>query len=158
MFDVELRVYNLLPEAWAEARDRYAGPTRVLVRESTSFNCAGLAFASRRGWVTGDSPDRLEGPEGFAPDHHEVIVQLLRHDKYTQRPGLDGEAGDLAVYARNGKFEHIGLLIGCRHELRKEPMVVSKFGEFGEYLHALSDVPTTLGTPNSVWTLSEMTP
>ena len=123
--DVALRRHNLT--------------ARIHVRDSKFYNCTGLVFASRRGWIT----------DG---DLTEPVHQILQSDGYqaTEREQL--RAGDVVVYTREQQIEHVAVVTGLRHPVRaSERMVLSKFGPFGEYLHPIDDVPEELGRPSSYW-------
>lgn len=153
---MEFRNWEHSPEVREVARRAHEGATRTLVRETNAYNCAGLIFSARRGWITGDAPTILEGPGGFATGLHDTVLKLLRSDGYTQlAPDQRLRAGDVVVYADRGRIEHVALVVGLRHPILDHEMVISKLGEHGEWLHSIADPPLTW-TVHSMWTPREV--
>lgn len=139
--------------AWREAR-RAVQMGRLLIGASDDYNCMGLVFAARRACL--DIGD---------------LREILRRDGYQQIAGrllgelaglADADArgkptiGDVLVYRFNGADTHVGLLAGL-HPLTGEPLVLSKWGRMGEFLHKIADVPTPFGHQEEVWRLGGST-
>jgi len=112
----------------------------IRLRSLTStYNCVGMVFASRRVWVdTG------------------VISQILKDDEYKRISADEVQVGDIVLY-RNWDptvYSHIGIVIE-----REKPgsasiedmIVLSKWGQDGEYLHRLNDVSPMLGQAVEFW-------
>jgi hypothetical protein len=101
----------------------------------------GMVFAARRTWI---DPDQLP--------------LILNEDGYRKLPGLDeAEVGDVVVYRHPGEghVTHVGMVIEVKIDVARAARaltVLSKWGQHGEYVHALSDVPVPLGVPVEVWT------
>lgn len=125
------------------------------MRDTNAYNCVGLVFAARRGHVNGDRGDGLIGPGAFAPYLHETVMQLLDDDSYSRLPeGLRPRAGDVVLYARASRVQHVALALGTVDLASGDDLVVSKFGDFGEYIHKLRDVPVDqVGNYLEIWSL-----
>jgi hypothetical protein len=96
---------------------------------SALYNCHGLTFASRRTRVF---------------DTQEVH-RILSDDKWLELVIEDVRAGDIVVYySEEGEANHSGIILECDAEFRL-PIVCSKWGHAGEYIHRLSDVPSVYG-------------
>jgi hypothetical protein len=115
---------------------------RAKLRSSTStYNCMGLVFASRRTWVD-----------------PEYIRLILRGDEYQRVANLfDVQIGDIVLYsANNGKgITHVGIVVEVIPQIRTGSFqfkVMSKWGADGEYIHFMEDVPKQLGHPCEYWT------
>jgi hypothetical protein len=136
----------LRPEASPEVmRERISlnietRPTARPVSASAIYNCYGLAFASRRCAIV-DEKD---------------VEAILDDDGYRRLP-WDPSAwlpGDVVIY-RNNKSEivHAGLIAQIDIDLTSDRVnvkVISAWGDCGEYLHPLEDVPILLGRPTEV--------
>lgn len=58
----------------------------------------------------------------------------------------------MVLYGRGGRVEHLAVVVSLYSDLDDtETMVTSKFGEHGEYLHPLDDVPEIYGDRLSFW-------
>lgn len=104
---------------------------------TNTYNCVGMAFASRRTWVDIDE-----------------IRLILNEDGYRQIEAP--EIGDIVIY-RNPEYDvkHVGVVLENRPlEAAGKPvvMVLSKWGGDGEYIHAVDYVPEALGRPTDYWT------
>jgi hypothetical protein len=107
----------------------------------STYNCAGLVLASRRTWID-DLPN---------------LLVYLAEDGY--RPLKASEKtwpGDVVVYFSNErKPEHVGVVVRVPTESLDAiggPVIMSKWGFFGEYIHRVMDKPAYLGTSYEVWT------
>jgi len=107
---------------------------------SSVYNCMGMVFASRRTWID--------------PEH---LYMILEDDDY-RRVLHEGELvrGDLVIYRdEEGHVTHVGLVAEVRTNLREarwEVIVLSQWGEVGEYFHHIDDVEPNLGKPTEYWT------
>jgi hypothetical protein len=114
-------------------------PNAELRSSTATYNCVGLVLAARR---TAVMPDEL--------------IRVLTEDDY--QPLNDGEApqqGDVVVYEREGQVEHTGIVwrvtVSAENGTR-EIVILSKWGQDGEYIHEVGDVPSVLGRPTQYWT------
>lgn len=117
-------------------RDR---PGAELRSSTATYNCVGLVFASRRTWVESDHLPMILEEDGF---------QKLQQEK-------DVRVGDLAVYEDGGSPSHVGIVVKIEQDIAHAEFrftVLSKWGQVGEYIHDLEDVPFTCGEPKSFWT------
>ena len=90
---------------------------------SRSYNCHGLLFGNRQKWI-GDPRPWLE-EQGYA--------LVGTHPAATARPG------DIVLYWKTGQVTHSGRVSSIGQGNRV--IVHSKWGELGEYLHDVHDVP-----------------
>ena len=98
---------------------------------SPLYNCHGLTFASRRTRII-DNPG---------------IDRILDDDKWSEIPNpRDVLPGDIVIYfGDDGDPNHSGIIVSSA-ELGV-PMICSKWGNAGEYVHRLNDCPLLYG-PN----------
>ena len=122
----------------------------ALVRESATYNCVGHVFAVSRGILT----DGLEDPPpGNVGEIDGIVRKILDADGYRRRrPMEQPQWGDIVVYEREGKIEHVGFIVSGS---LNEPMVQSKWGLGAEYRHYLNSVPSVYGVP-TIWTLKRV--
>ncbi len=123
---------------------------RLRVRESGTYNCAGLVFVNRRGVLT----DGLEQPPpGLIAEIGEMARETLARDGYRRLgPQEPIRPGDVVLYGEDDDVEHIGTVITWPG--LADPVVNSKFGIYGaEYTHQLKDVPPNYGGVLEIWTL-----
>lgn len=117
-----------------------ACPRATPVSASAIYNCYGLAFAARRTAIVDE----------------EDVAAILEDDQYRKLP-WDPNAwlpGDVVIY-RNEQDEivHAGLVARKSVDLPRGDVavyVLSAWGECGEYLHAIDEVPPLLGKPTEV--------
>jgi hypothetical protein len=130
--------------------DRFKPLVLGRVRESATYNCLGHVFASSRGILT----DGLETPPpGYTGAIDGTVRNVLAADGYRRRAtGEEPRPGDVVVYEREGRIEHVGVLASTGLQ---EPVVQSKWGLGAEYRHLLSSVPEIYGEP-TVWTLERV--
>lgn len=121
-------------------------PAAELRSTTARYNCMALPFGSRRTWV---APDDLDP----------VLTLILRDDGYEQVANpADLRLGDLVVYrerSQERRVSHVGTVARLEpqvEEARVRIVVLSKWGQFGEYIHEVSDVPHWLGMPAEYWT------
>jgi hypothetical protein len=97
---------------------------------SSVYNCHGLTFASRRTGVL--------DPAG--------LRRILKDDQWEEVKDVrDVLPGDIVVYfSDEGDANHSGIVVACEGDLYL-PIVCSKWGHAGEYLHQLSDCPSLYG-------------
>jgi hypothetical protein len=124
-----------------DARWSSAHPNaRLRSSATTTYNCVGMALASRRTWVQTDQ-----------------IGPILSDDDYRMLDTPDEiDVGDLVIYhdPTDGGVTHIGIIIAHRAmaDERQHIEVISKWGAVGEFLHDLYDVPDDYGSPGQFWT------
>jgi hypothetical protein len=131
------------PDALRAARTLFRGIyPNVECRSLTGmYNCVGMVFATRRTAVS--------------PDH---LPQILRDDGYRTIAEANVFVGDIVIYKRAGNPQHVGIIYEFRdispaHDgSLREMFVLSQWGQDGEYLHRLRDVPTIYGTELEFWT------
>lgn len=133
----EFRMREAPPEKLA-AGDRFcqeAHPHARLVCSSALYNCGGLVFGSRRVWIEPDQFRRILTDDGYRP--------------VTDSP----RPGDLVLYGKSLEgVDHIGVVHHtCLANLPERPepevWVRSKWGDCGEYVHEIRDVPVQCGQP-----------
>lgn len=121
-----------------------AYPDLVLRSITATYNCVGMAFAARRVYID---------------DVH--IDRILEDDDYAllESAALAKE-GDIVVYRDdNGSPKHVGIVIEPS-KIAKTPqdkpedriVVLSKWGEGGEYFHRIKYVSSAYGTRYEIWT------
>jgi hypothetical protein len=108
------------------------------VSATAVYNCAGLVFGSRRTWVDPDVVDWVLREDGFdrLPDHAKWDV------------------GDIVVYRKGTEVSHVGVIRSIQRRVadaETEVIVVSAWGNDGEYVHPWQVVSPLLGTPVEVW-------
>jgi len=133
-------LYDLDPTQKYKARVIFqqTNPDAKLMSDSALYNCMGFAFASRRTIIDID-----------------LLDDVLRADGYVRISNQDelGE-GDLVVYTLNNRAVHVGIITtkikGYQISVEKI-IVLSKWGQLGEYVHELNDVPELYGRAMSFW-------
>lgn len=112
-----------------------SGRNSVTLRSLTAlYNCMGLVFATRRTWISCD-------------EH--TIERFREDDDLRELSGGLAAAwqGDIVVYYRDGCPMHIGVIARIKKNLLGsfDVLVLSKWGDAGEYLHNIDDVPDAYG-------------
>ena len=107
---------------------------------SSIYNCMGMVFASRRTWI---EPENLE--------------MILIEDEYRQVNDLAQlERGDVVVYRDSqGDVSHVGIVAEpglYTPDGKRQVLILSQWGQAGEYVHLVDDVSPWLGTPVEYWT------
>ena len=121
---------------WRENR-----PNARLRSITGTYNCIGLIVASRRTWV--DPGD---------------LLRVLTDDGYRRLRGeAEAELGDVVVYRDHAREVcHAGIVVRKNLYDPTNPgealVVLSKWGQEGEYEHDASDVPELCGQPVEFWT------
>lgn len=115
-------------------------PHLTAVTISATYNCVGMVLAARRTWV-----DTAE------------IERVFQHDGYREIEEIDTQLGDVVTYHYQvgGPVRHIGIVAQKKvvsTEIGDSCRVLSKWGEGGEYLHDLNDVPMVYGRTQRFWT------
>lgn len=94
---------------------------------SPVYNCHGMTFASRRTKICKSSS----------------INDILQDDKYEEIASNDVLPGDIVIYYSDlGDPNHSGLVVENGGLM---PLICSKWGNGGEFLHYLSDCPRLYG-------------
>jgi hypothetical protein len=107
----------------------------IKIRSLTSeYNCFGMVFANRRTWIVdGDEVEKKVFPDdGYRKltDPNEICI------------------GDVAVYRKGpgAPIEHVALVMEVTIDQgRVETLLLSQWGEDGEYIHRVNAVPTAFG-------------
>lgn len=104
-----------------------------------TYNCMGMIFASRRTCIDVDSLPMILREDSYLPvnDHNAVVI------------------GDVIVYKRVGRLTHVGIVVESRVDIVKAKRVyrvLSKWGQSGEFIHDVNDVPDYLGNDIEFWT------
>lgn len=74
------------------------------------------------------------------------IQLILEDDAYREILQKDVLAGDVVLYCdENGDANHSGIVVWYEHLKDIAPIICSKWGKFGEYIHGLYDVPNVYG-------------
>lgn len=117
-----------------------ACPQAIPVSASAVYNCYGLAFAARRCAIVDE----------------EDVETILEDDWYRKRP-WDPNAwlpGDVVVYRNDhGAIVHVGVVAKLVVDLMRGDVtvyVLSAWGDNGEYLHFIDEVPALLGKATEV--------
>ena len=132
------------PESMVAARAMHtANHARIVARSLSSvYNCFGLAFASRRtAIVDGAQVESILADDGY---------KLVGQDKALR--------GDVVLYRDRDSNEiiHAGLISEIRTRLDDsvaERIVISQWGQDGEYEHPEVSVPTRLAGRIEYWTM-----
>ena len=102
---------------------------------SATYNCVGMVFAGRRTFI--DSAH---------------LMTILNKDGYRKIEDSEAIAADLAVYFRDGKATHVGIVINVGYVGNMRVVkVLSQWGETGEYFHKAQIDRTEYGHP-TYWT------
>ena len=97
--------------------------------QSPTYNCHGLTFGSRRTKI--DKPTHIQ--------------RILDDDEYKPVEMKDVLPGDIVIYySEAGDPNHSGIVLEYSERL-VVPMIYSKWGNAGEFVHALRDCPTIYG-------------
>ncbi len=96
---------------------------------SPSYNCHGLVFACRRASI----------------ENRAAINLILKDDEYVEIPMSNVLPGDIVIYySPQGDPNHSGIILEYSDRLIV-PIIFSKWGCAGEYIHALRDCPSMYG-------------
>lgn len=127
------------------------GSGKRLIRSTEAYNCVGLVFGARRGWLVDETDDDSISSVVATMLDHDGFERIGAYAEVTTRD-LHVQPGDVVVYTSGSSIEHVGIVAKeTGLGLKDEPMVVSKFGPFGEYLHRAGDVGPLFGSPSSIW-------
>jgi hypothetical protein len=117
-------------------------PGRRLRSLTATYNCIGMAFASRRTCIEPDEVEMILRDDGYAPVETAAAVM----------------PGDLVVYETEtapGEISHVAVVVSNDPNLQdgsSRIRVLSQWGWDGEYLHDYQDVPPLLGRPVRFYT------
>lgn len=111
---------------------------------TAAYNCAGLAFGSRRAWIDPGQVLWILDEDGF-----KLVGDPQRWS-----------TGDIVVYKNGGKHvTHVAVVhTATVSNLTGEPVVrvISQWGRDGEYCHDWDDVNPRLGEPCGVYSQATM--
>lgn len=116
-------------------------PGAILRSSDATYNCLGLAFASRRTHIDTRHTRLILTEDGYAPIASEDDLRV----------------GDLVVYKdEGGEIKHVGIVVGADDlfdaSRSRNIRVMSKWGEGGEFIHALRAVTQMFGHILEFWT------
>lgn len=121
----EIPAQERLKDTLVRRRHRDAIPRTEM---SAVYNCHGLTFACHRTRVM-DSQE---------------VQRILADDRWIELGYDDVLPGDVVVYyGEDGDANHSGIIVS-RDEL-SVPVICSKWGFSGEFIHKLNDVPNLYG-------------
>lgn len=124
--DHEISAFDL---NWSRTLPRLFPRAVARTDSSPSYNCHGLTFASRRTKI-------LEWSE---------LQKILRDDAYVEIEMTDVMPGDIVIYLDQGDANHSGIVVEYRAGQTVLPIICSKWGSAGEFIHALRDCPSAYG-------------
>jgi hypothetical protein len=108
----------------------------ITARTKTSYiyNCHGMTFASRRTCIYGSAEVR----------------KILREDDYEEVDANKVLPGDVVAYydTNNVDIEHTGVVVETMRSkgILNAPLICSKWGKGGEFIHSLADCPYNIGS------------
>ncbi len=117
-------------------------PNAQYMGRTAMYNCMGLVFASRRTCIDIDQARSVLSMDGYVPLN-----------------GIDAtKVGDIVLYVRNGTPMHVGVIVSKYkgediYSVNRETIkVLSKWGDAGEYLHDIDDLPENFGRSTEYFT------
>lgn len=116
-------------------------PDAVLRSSASTYNCVGMVLAFRRTSIV--ETDAL--PKYLSEDGYRRLVD----------PPEPPMRGDVVIYRDQGSITHVGIVLHVPPvdvSGRINPMILSKWGSAGEYIHKLMDVPKVYGAEVEYWT------
>lgn len=130
------KIPKIMAAAEKNAHHKRTFPEQFRTRSLLStYNCVGMALASRRTYV-----DIAEA------------LWILKDDGYVIVPPPHVLPGDILLYKdSNGEPTHIAVVFSHVKNVETadfDTLVVSQWGADGEYMHVASDVNFRLGTPD----------
>lgn len=112
---------------------------------SATYNCVGLVFGARRTCI---DPDQIK--------------MILEDDAYRKLSSdSEVEVGDIVIYVKDKQYEHIGIIMQVQPDFRTATFkitVLSQWGQDGEYIHSVEDVPEPFGRTWEFWTERKLLP
>jgi hypothetical protein len=113
-------------------------PSARLRSLSGTYNCFGMAFASRRTCIE--------------PTH---IPMILADDGYLPIEAKEVQPGDLVLYRDTyDEISHVAVVISHKPDVKNGrwiTIVLSQWGADGEYIHEIADVNDFLGRPDKFY-------
>lgn len=114
---------------WSRDLPKQYPLAKIRTNSSPLYNCHGLTFASRR--------TRIEKSY--------YINLILKDDHYEEITLKAVQPGDIVIYYSNeGDPNHSGIVVEFGGPL-VVPIICSKWGNAGEFIHALADCPNIYG-------------
>ena len=123
------RQISTFEENWARDLPKQYPLAKPRTGMSAEYNCHGLTFASRRTHI-------IDWGE---------LLKIIDDDNYEEIPLDEVKAGDIVIYLRDGDANHSGIIVDYTHNVTLLPMVCSKWGIGGEFIHALLMRPLAYG-------------
>lgn len=100
------------------AQRRYDQPNGI-------YNCHGMVFGARRTGI-----------------HSSSVMKIIDEDDYKKvEPPNPIMAGDIVLYFSEGDVEHTAIVVEPPRQGIFLPLVVSKWGDFVEYVHYANNCP-----------------
>lgn len=124
--DTEISTFHL---NWAKQIGDKHRSAKQRTKPSAVYNCHGLTFACRR--------TRIE--------RSAAIQTILNDDAYEEVKLTDVLPGDIVIYYSDaGDPNHSGMVVEVGGQLIL-PIICSKWGNAGEFIHSLRDCPSMYG-------------
>lgn len=115
---------------WAKDLPKQFPQAKARTAPSALYNCHGLTFASRRTKII----SRNE------------LGKILTDDRYEELEITEVQPGDIVVYfSETGDAAHSGIVVEYHPPTTLLPIICSKWGKAGEFIHALLDCPEIYG-------------
>jgi hypothetical protein len=122
----EISTYNL---NWAKEIPKEFSQAKPRTNPSPLYNCHGMTFACRRTSIVKSSS----------------LQDILDDDKYDEIPSREVLPGDIVIYySQQGDPNHSGIVVENNPPLYV-PIICSKWGNAGEFIHSLSHCPKLYG-------------
>jgi hypothetical protein len=121
-------------ELWQESL-----PNAHLRSLTAVYNCMGMVFGCRRTFID-----------------VKYLERILKEDNYRKLDSIRAaEIGDVAVYKNDGEAVHVGIVIEIERNLENATrtlVILSQWGQDGEWIHPQDCVPALFGQISEVWT------
>ena len=123
------REISLFHLNWAKELPRQFPSSILRTKPSPFYNCHGMVFACRR--------TRIEKMA--------AINLILKDDNYVEIPMTNVLPGDIVIYySEKGDPNHSGVVLEYNSSIIV-PIILSKWGNAGEWIHPLRDCPNLYG-------------
>ena len=111
---------------------------RPMHEPDATYNCVGFVFGARRVFI---SPRQVDA--------------ILREDGYASVAEDAVSVGDVVTWRSGAEYTHVGIVAHYEqfHSVRL-PVILSKWGSLGEFLHPATKVPSVYGDVVEYWRVS----
>jgi hypothetical protein len=118
---------------------RSVSPSAKCRSLTAMYNCVGMVFASRRTSIEATHIELILRDDGFYRVRRENVWE-----------------GDVVVYRRDNLPQHVGVVYQLDRRVDEaraisEIWVLSQWGDCGEYIHKIAEVPTAYGSVTEFW-------